>query len=132
MFNDFKKFIIRGNVMDLAVGVIIGGAFGKIVSSLVADVIMPFVSVINGGVSFSGLQVRIAGTDAAPVFLAYGRFIQSVIDFLIIGAVVFMMVRLINRQQKPVEQTTRSCPRCTMTVSLKATRCPYCTSELAA
>lgn len=132
MFNDFKKFIMRGNVMDLAVGVIIGGAFGKIVSSLVADVILPFVSVISGGVNLTGLQVRIAGTDMAPVYLAYGRFLQAVIDFLIIGAVIFFMIRIINRHQKPAEQTTRMCPRCTMVVSLKATRCPYCTSELTA
>jgi large conductance mechanosensitive channel len=133
MFKDFKTFIMRGNVMDLAVGVIIGGAFGKIVSSLVADIIMPFISLLTGGINFSGLQVRIAGTDIAPVYLTYGKFIQATIDFIIIGAVIFLMVKTINKFSKPMpanSQTTKDCPRCKMPINIAATRCPHCTSDM--
>lgn len=134
MLKDFKTFIMRGNVMDLAVGVIIGAAFGKIVSSLVADIITPFISLLTGGVDFTGLNVRIAGTDLKPVLLTYGKFIQATIDFLIIAAVIFLMVRMISKMQKPtaVPATTKPCPRCTMDVTLAATRCPHCTSEITA
>ncbi len=97
---------MRGNVLDLAVGVIIGTAFGKIVSSLVADVIMPFISVISGGVNFSGLKVRIGGTDAAPIQVTYGAFIQAAIDFLIIAVVIFVMIRLISKMKKPAAETS--------------------------
>lgn len=132
MLKDFKAFIMRGNVMDLAVGVIIGGAFGKIVSSLVADIIMPIISLLTGGINFTGQQVRIAGTDAAPIFLTYGKFIQATIDFVIIGAVIFLMVRAINKFSKPVPvpNTTKDCPRCKMPVNMQATRCPHCTSDI--
>lgn len=132
MLKDFKAFIMRGNVMDLAVGVIIGGAFGKIVSSLVADVITPFISLLTGGIDFSGLKVRIAGSDAAPIYLTYGKFIQTTIDFLIIAVVIFVMVRIINKMQPPaiVPTTIKPCPRCTMSVALAATRCPHCTSDI--
>ncbi|MEK7637646.1 MAG: large-conductance mechanosensitive channel protein MscL [Patescibacteria group bacterium] len=132
MFKDFKTFITRGNVMDLAVGVIIGGAFGKIVSSLVADILTPVISLLTGGIDFSGLKVRVAGTDTAPIYLTYGKFIQTTIDFLIIAAVIFFMVRAINKLHKSVTApvTTRACPRCTMPVNIAATRCPHCTSEL--
>lgn len=106
MFKDFKKFIMRGNVMDLAVGVIIGAAFGKIVSSLVADVIMPFISVISGGVNFGGLRVRIGGTDVAPIYVTYGAFIQAAVDFLIIAAVIFFMIRMIEKMKKPDQATS--------------------------
>lgn len=101
MFQDFKKFVMRGNVIDLAVGVIIGGAFGKIVSSLVNEVIMPVISLISGQVNLSGLHVRIGGTDAAPINISYGNFIQASIDFLIVAAVIFVMVRAVNKLQKP-------------------------------
>lgn len=123
---------MRGNVMDLAVGVIIGGAFGKIVSSLVADILMPVISILTGGVDFSGVNVRIGGTDAAPIVLTYGKFIQNTIDFVIIAVVIFLMVRFINRfhpaPATPV--TTKECPRCKMQMSKDASRCPYCTSDL--
>lgn len=132
MFKEFKTFILRGNVMDLAVGVIIGGAFGKIVSSLVSDVLTPMVGVFTGGVDFSGLKVRVAGTDATPIFMTYGKFIQATIDFVIIGAVIFFMVRTINRFSKPAETpaTTKDCPRCKMSINIAATRCPHCTTEI--
>ena len=101
MLSEFRDFVNRGNVMDLAVGVIIGGAFGKIVSSLVADVLMPAIGLILGGVNFSALAAQIGGTPEAPVLLKYGNFIQMVIDFLIIAFCVFLIVRAVNAVQKP-------------------------------
>ncbi|USN53095.1 MAG: large conductance mechanosensitive channel protein MscL [Candidatus Nomurabacteria bacterium] len=132
MLKDFKAFIMRGNVMDLAVAVIIGAAFGKIVSSLVADIIMPVIGLISGGIDFSGLQVKIGGTEAEPVYLTYGMFIQAAIDFLIIAAVIFFMIRLLSKLQKPkeVEVSTKSCRFCISEIPLQATRCPSCTSQL--
>ena len=132
MLKDFKSFIMRGNVMDLAVGVIIGGAFGKIVSSLVSDILMPFIGLLTGGIDFNGLQVRIAGSDAHPINLTYGNFIQATVDFLIIAAVIFIMVRMINKLQKPSVSpaNTKHCPYCDSVISLKATRCPNCTAQL--
>ena len=97
--SDFRDFINRGNVMDLAVGVIIGAAFGKIVSSLVGDVLMPVIGLIMGGVNFSGLAVQIGGTAEAPTLLKYGSFIQSIVDFLIIAACVFALVRMVTALQ---------------------------------
>jgi len=101
MVSEFQAFIKRGNVMDLAVGVIIGGAFGKIVSSVVGDVLMPVIGVVLGGVNFSALALTIGGTDAAPVLLKYGAFIQAVIDFLIIAFCVFLLVKGVNSLQRP-------------------------------
>ena len=101
VLTEFRDFINRGNVMDLAVGVIIGGAFGKIVSSLVGDVLMPAIGLILGGVNFAGLAAQIGGTAEAPVLLKYGNFIQMVIDFLIIAFCVFLIVRGVNAVQKP-------------------------------
>jgi len=132
MLNDFKAFLMRGNVMDLAVAVIIGTAFGKIISSLVADVLMPAIGILIGGVNFVGEQVKIGGTDAEPVYLMYGNFVQAAIDFIIIAAVIFLMVRMLSKLQKPAEATAKPCPRCRMNVALTATRCPHCTSELSA
>jgi large conductance mechanosensitive channel len=131
MIKEFKEFIMRGNVMDLAVAVIIGGAFGKIVSSLVSDIIMPLIGLIIGGVDFSGLAFTIGSAK-----VTYGSFINNVIDFLIIALVIFLMVKgLDNLKKKPApaqaaEPTTRECPHCITTISIKATRCPNCTSEL--
>ena len=101
LLSDFRDFVNRGNVMDLAVGVIIGGAFGKIVSSLVGDVLMPLIGLVLGGVNFSGLAAQVGGTPEAPVLLKYGNFIQMVIDFVIIAFVVFLLVRAVNAVQKP-------------------------------
>jgi large conductance mechanosensitive channel len=144
MWKEFKAFILRGNVMDLAVAVIIGGAFGKIVSSLVNDIIMPPIGLLLNGVNFSDLFWVLNGqsyaslVDAqaagAPV-LAYGMFIKNVVDFLIIALVIFLMIKGINRLAKkpapaPAVPTTRECPHCFSTISIKATRCPNCTSEL--
>jgi large conductance mechanosensitive channel len=131
MLKEFKAFIMRGNVMDLAVGVIIGGAFGKIIGSLVTDILMPLIGLIIGGIDFSGLAFSLGNAK-----VTYGVFINNVIDFLIIALVIFLLVKGINRLQPkpapaaPAEPTTRECPHCFTTISIKATRCPNCTSEL--
>jgi large conductance mechanosensitive channel len=145
MLKEFKAFVMRGNVIDLAVGVIIGGAFGKIVSSLVNDIIMPPIGLLLKGVNFSDLFLALNGQTyatladaqaaAAPV-LTYGSFIKNVVDFLIIAIVIFLMIKGINTMKKPApapapaEPTTKECPHCFSTISIKATRCPNCTSEL--
>lgn len=138
---DFKKFAMRGNVVDMAVGVIIGGAFGKIVSSLVSDIVMPPMGLILGKIDFSNLFISLNGTEyatldaakkaGAPVF-AYGSFINSVIDFLILAFVVFMMIRQINKlTPDPVPAPEpRKCPYCKSEIADDATRCPHCTSHL--
>jgi large conductance mechanosensitive channel len=130
MIKEFKEFIMKGNVMDLAVAVIIGGAFGKIISSLVNDILMPLIGLILGGIDFSSLALTVG--DAK---VTYGNFINSVIDFLIIALVIFLMIKALSSLKKkpaPVvaEPTTKECPRCFSTISIKATRCPNCTSEL--
>jgi large conductance mechanosensitive channel len=131
MLKEFKTFIMRGNVMDLAVGVIIGGAFGKIVSSLVGDILMPLIGLVIGGIDFTGLAFTLGNAK-----VTYGNFINNLIDFVIIALVIFLLVKGINSlQKKPApapaaEPTTRECPHCFTTISIKATRCPNCTSEL--
>ncbi|MCF6277830.1 MAG: large conductance mechanosensitive channel protein MscL [Anaerolineales bacterium] len=131
MFKEFKKFIMRGNVLDLAVAVIIGGAFGKIIGSLVNDILMPLIGLLMGGIDFSGLAVTVG--DAV---ISYGVFIQAVVDFLIVAFVIFLIVKSANAAKKdepaltPAEPTTKECPHCCSTISIKATRCPQCTSTL--
>lgn len=128
MLKEFKDFVMRGNVLDLAVAVIIGGAFGKIVASLVNDVIMPFIGILMGGISFTSLEATV-GTAVVK----YGIFIQTIVDFLLVAFVVFLIVKAANSLRKPApaaEPTTRECPRCFSTIHIKATRCPNCTSEL--
>lgn len=132
MLKEFKAFIMRGNVLDLAVGVIIGGAFGKIVSSLVNDILTPLIGVLAGGVDFSALKVKIGGSTAEPVHLTYGAFIQAAIDFIIIAACIFLIVKVVNKMQKPAASATKPCPRCLTDVALGATRCPHCTSDIPA
>ncbi len=129
MLKEFKEFAMRGNVMDLAVGVIIGGAFGKIVDSLVNDLLMPIVGIFLGGIDFSGLSFTVGGAQ-----IKYGNFIQAIVNFIIIAFVIFLMVRAMNRlkREEPKMPTTKECPHCFTTIPLKATRCPNCTSELAA
>ena len=140
---DFKKFAVRGNVMDMAVGVIIGGAFGKIVTSAVNDIIMPPIGMALGKMDFKDLFICLNGKEyaslelakkaGAPV-LAYGSFINTVIDFVILAFIVFMMIRQINKlkAEEPPAPPKRKCPFCKSEIADDATRCPHCTSELPA
>lgn len=148
MLQEFKKFAMRGNVVDMAVGIIIGGAFGTIVKSLVADVIMPPVGLMLGGVDFSDLFVTLKeGATAGPyttlataqeagaVIISYGVFINAVISFLIVAFAVFLLIKSINNMQteeeaEPEEVTTKDCPFCFSSIAIAATRCPSCTSEI--
>lgn len=130
MLKEFKEFAMRGNVMDLAIAVIIGGAFGKIVTSLVNDLLMPLIGLLLGGVNFSEQAIVVR-----EAVIKWGAFVQSIIDFLIIAFVIFLLVRFLNRfkKQEPApakEPTTKDCPYCFTTIPLKAVRCPNCTSEL--
>lgn len=140
-FNDFKTFAMQGNVVDLAVGVMIGGAFGKIVSSLVSDIFMPLLGLITGKVDLSGLFIALDGqhydsiaaaTTAGVGTLNYGAFITNIIDFILIALCVFLFVKGITKlmPKKPAPAPTRECPYCKTMVSAAATRCPNCTSEL--
>ena len=142
MFAEFKKFIMRGNVLDLAVGIIIGGAFGKIVASLVADILMPVIGLALGKIDFSSLFISLNGESYANLAAAkaakaptlnYGVFINTVIEFLIIAFAVFLIVKAANRFQKPAPAaapTTKDCPQCFTAIPLAAKRCPACTSTL--
>lgn len=130
MLKEFKDFVMRGNVLDLAVAVIIGAAFGKIIASLVDDLLMPLIGLFLGGINFSGLAFTIG--DAV---IEWGAFVQSVVDFVIIAFVVFLIVKAANATKKkegaaPAKPTTRECPYCFTTIAIQATRCPNCTSEL--
>ena len=127
MLKEFREFAIRGNVMDLAIAVIIGGAFGKIVTSLVNDLLMPLIGLLLGGINFSDQAIMLGGA-----IVKWGAFVQSIIDFIIIAFVIFLLVRAMNRlkRQEPTTPTTKECPYCFTTIPLKAVRCPNCTSEL--
>ena len=138
--SEFKTFISRGNVMDLAVGVIIGGAFQTIVSSLVNDIVMPVISLITGGIDFSAWKIRL-GTGENAASINYGNFITAVINFLLMALVIFCFIKLMNRlnseftkkpETEPEAPTTKVCPFCKSEVKIDATRCPHCTSVLPA
>jgi len=143
--DEFKQFVMRGNVIDMAVGVIIGGAFGKIVASMVSDIIMPPIGLLLGKVDFSNLYLNMSGKAFASLAeaqkagaptLNYGLFLNNVINFLIVAFVIFIMIKQINKLQKPAKPgspaapTTKECPFCCSTVAIKAVRCPDCTSQL--
>jgi large conductance mechanosensitive channel len=147
MFKEFKEFAMKGNVMDMAVGIIIGAAFGLIGKSFVDDVIMPPIGVLLGNIDFANLFVVLkegskaagpyasvaAAREAGAVTLNYGLFINTVINFLIVAAAIFLMVRSMNKlkKEKPApDPTTKECPYCLSTIPLQASRCPHCTSEL--
>ena len=149
MWQDFKAFIMRGNVMDLAVAVVIGAAFGAIVKSLVDDIIMPPIGLALGHIDFSNLFVLLKAGDKAPppyptvaqahdagaVTLNYGAFINTIIAFLIVALAVFVIVRMVSKlyaKPTPAAPNTKPCPRCTLPIPLAATRCPNCTADVAA
>ncbi len=135
MWKEFKEFAFKGNVVDMAVGVMIGAAFGKIVTSLVDNIFTPILSLIIGKVNFSALAVKFGEGDAA-FSLNYGLFIQSVIDFLVIAFCIFLFVKLISKLKKPAPAVpsapARKCPYCMGEIDPAATRCPHCTSQLGA
>ena len=148
MFKEFKEFAMRGNVVDMAVGIIIGAAFGTIIKSLVSDVIMPPIGLLLGNVDFSNFFIvlkegSIAGPfasladaqKAGAVTINYGVFINTIISFIIIAFVVFLLIRFINKLKReaeapPAEPTTKECPHCLSTIPIKAARCAYCTAQL--
>jgi large conductance mechanosensitive channel len=148
MWSEFRQFIARGNVMDLAVGVIIGAAFGKIVTTLVEGIIMPPIGLILGRIDFSSLFVVLDSSKGIPASLAeakakgipviaYGQFINDIFSFLVVALAVFLLVKQVNRIKSAVDEpkpaavpTTKACPFCASTISIKATRCPNCTSQL--
>ena len=144
MFSEFKKFAMRGNVLDMAVGIIIGAAFGKIISSLVADVLMPPLGLILGKVDFSNLFLNISGKSydslaaakaAGAPTINYGIFLNNIIDFVIVAFAIFLLIRMVNRWNKPepaAAPSTKDCPYCATAIPLAAKRCPNCTSELRA
>jgi large conductance mechanosensitive channel len=132
IIKEFKDFINRGNVIDLAVAVIMGAAFTAITTSIVNDLITPIISCITGGIDFSQLSITL-GIGEHPAILNYGKFIQSVINFLLISVVIFIMVKTMNKvlRKKPVEEPqTQTCPYCATQIPAAATRCPHCTSQL--
>jgi large conductance mechanosensitive channel len=142
MWKEFKEFALKGNMIDLAFAVIIGGAFGKIITSLVNDIIMPLLGQLLGKVNFTDLFISLNGTKyasladaqaAGAATLNYGVFINAIIDFLIVAFVIFLIIKQINRMKKapaPVAATTKECPYCFTQIPIPATRCPNCTSEL--
>jgi large conductance mechanosensitive channel len=139
MLKEFKEFAVKGNVIDMAVGIIIGVAFGKIVSSFVNDVLMPPIGLVLGKVDFSSLFVNLSGKPyetlssakaAGAATINYGLFLNTVIDFIILAFAIFLMVRQVNRLKRQPEASTRACPYCLSKIPLKATRCSQCTSEL--
>ena len=137
MLKEFKEFAMRGNVVDMAIGIIIGAAFGKIISSFVSDVIMPPIGLLLGNVDFSSLAITLKEktANAQAVTIKYGIFINTVLDFIIVAFVIFIVIKQMNRLQKkkevvPAAPTTKECPKCYSTISIKATRCPNCTSEI--
>jgi len=142
MLKEFKEFAIKGNMIDLAIAVILGGAFGKIITSLVNDIIMPPLGLLLGNVNFTDLFVSLNGTKyasladaqaAGAATLNYGLFINTIIDFLIVAFIIFLIVKQINRMKRapvPAGPTTKDCPYCYTQIPIPATRCPNCTSEL--
>lgn len=147
-FEEFKAFTLRGNVMDLAVGVIIGAAFQAIINSLVNDIIMPIISLITGGIDFSNMFIQLSGEtkfatlaaaqEAGVAVFAYGNFITAVLNFLIMAFAIFCMVKSVNKlshltahQEAEAAPTTKKCPYCQSEIDINATKCPHCTSDLA-
>ncbi len=144
MLQEFKEFTMRGNVLDMAIGVIIGAAFGKIITSFVNDILMPPIGLLLGRVDFTNLFINLSGQPygsleeaqaAGAATINYGLFLNTVLDFIIVAFVIFLLIRQVNRLKResealPAEPTTKECPYCLSTIPIKATRCPQCTSEI--
>jgi large conductance mechanosensitive channel len=144
MLEEFKKFVMRGNVLDMAVGIIIGAAFGTVVKSLVDDIIMPPIGLLLGGIDFNNLFITLGSGDyqtlaeakeAGAATINYGLFISNIITFLVVTLAVFLLVRAVNRMRKeeeeaPAEPTTRDCPECLSEIPIEARRCAFCTAVL--
>lgn len=149
MIKEFKNFVMRGNVLDMAIGIILGSAFGVIIKSLVTDVLMPPIGLLLGGVDFSNLFITLKqgattgpydslalAQEAGAVTINYGLFLNAIVSFLIVAFAIFILIRSVNRLKKeeeavaPAEPTTKDCPYCFTTIPIKAARCPHCTSEL--
>ena len=142
MLAEFKKFILRGNILDLAVGVIIGGAFGKIISSFVTDILMPPIGLLLGKIDFTNMFISLTGEKFATLAAAQeagvptmniGIFVNTIVDFLIVAIVIFLIVKQMQPKEEPAqepESTTKDCPFCFTVIPIKATRCPHCTSQL--
>jgi large conductance mechanosensitive channel len=142
MLKEFKEFAMRGNVLDMAIGIVIGVAFGKIIASLVDDIVMPPIGLALGNVDFANLFINLSGKDypslaaakaAGAATINYGIFFNTILNFLIIAFVIFLLIRQVNAMQKPKEapaSTTKECPQCLSTIPIKATRCAHCTVEL--
>ncbi len=141
---EFKEFAVKGNMMDMAVGVIVGGAFGALVTALIDNILMPIISLVTGGIDFANWFIALDGSkyatlaeaqEAGAATLNYGLFISAIINFVILAFVVFMIVKAMNKLRKPAEEvpeepTTKTCPYCQSEIAIAATRCPHCTSEL--
>jgi large conductance mechanosensitive channel len=143
MLREFKEFAMRGSLLDLAIGIVLGTAFGRIITSFVSDILMPPIGLLLGGIDFSSLFIVLKGGPYPSVAAAkaagaptinYGIFFNTIVDFVIVAFVIFLVIRQINRMQKPAPAaaTTKSCPFCLSEIPLKATRCPHCTSDLKA
>lgn len=132
ILNEFKDFAVRGNVIDMAVGIIIGAAFTKVVNSLVSDVLMPPLGMLIGQVDFSHLAIHLKEKTAEfpAVVIQYGKFINTILDFTIVAFAVFILIKQVNRFVKSKDPTTKKCPFCISTIPIKATKCPSCTSDL--
>ena len=144
MFKEFKEFVMKGNVLDMAIGIIIGAAFGKIITSFVSDILMPPLGLLLGKMDFSSLFINLSGQSyptiaaaktAGAATLNYGIFINTIIDFLIVAFAIFLLIRQVNkmkRQTAAAASTTKDCPFCASAIPIPAKRCPHCTSQLAA
>jgi large conductance mechanosensitive channel len=146
MLKEFKEFTMRGNVLDMAIGIVIGVAFGKIVTSFVNDVVMPPIGLLLGKIDFSNLFIDLSGKSyatlaeakaAGAATIKYGLFFNTVVDFIIVAFVIFLLVRQVNRMTRkpeaaPAAPTTKECPYCLSNIAIKATRCPHCTSDVKA
>ena len=142
MLKEFKEFAMKGNILDLAIAIIMGTAFGKIITSFVNDIIMPPIGLLLGNVDFANLYINLSGgtyasldeaKKAGAAVIAYGVFLNTVLDFIIVALVMFLFIRQINRMKKqpaPADPTTKECKYCLSSIPIKATRCPHCTSQL--